>query len=535
MAQSGKYLIVTDVPRSHVLNGLAFRGADEYLEGKADTVGKRLFVINLCRSYQYLSKGYYVSLLAHARQHHVLPTLEMIEEINNPFAYFRALQDAGIETIDFKIVKGRGRRLLPKVIVLEPSEENGQPDRPGAPVTCTVHNHDLRYSRARQGYVETTCVFGKTLDKRFRRQCAAVHRVYPFPLLRMRMYEEKEGWRVGQIFPVALPQLTEDEVDLLAQRVKAQDLGSTAPRPGPPKVRIACLWDRDDPWAPSNEETIEKLLRVAARQRVVVDVIGRADLPKLAEYDALFIRTVTAIDNYAFTFSKVAESLGIPVIDDPQSIIRCSNKVYLYELFRKNGIPTPLTQTIARRSVSPEIEALGFPLIVKLPDGTFSQNVRKVRDADEFQRVSQEMLKSSPLIIVQEFIPTPYDWRVCTLDGSILFVCKYHMARDHWQIAKRSAKGRTSFGRVEAIPNDEVPGSVSKTALDAASLIGRGLYGVDVKETANGPVVVEVNDNPNIEAGYEDGVHKNRIYDQLIAYFLRRIEEASRAERHHPD
>ena len=43
-------------------------------------------------------------------------------------------------------------------------------------------------------------------------------------------------------------------------------------------------------------------------------------------------------------------------------------------------------------------------------------------------------------------------------------------------------------------------------ALLAANLIGDGLYGVDMKMTARGPVVIEVNDNPNIDAGAEDSV-----------------------------
>jgi hypothetical protein len=76
-------------------------------------------VLNLCRSYQYLSKGYYVSLLADARGQRVFPTVEMIEQINNPFAYFRYLREAGLDTIDFKVLRG-GKRLLPMVIVPDP-------------------------------------------------------------------------------------------------------------------------------------------------------------------------------------------------------------------------------------------------------------------------------------------------------------------------------------------------------------------------------------------------------------------------------
>ena len=45
-----------------------------------------------------------------------------------------------------------------------------------------------------------------------------------------------------------------------------------------------------------------------------------------------------------------------------------------------------------------------------------------------------------------------------------------------------------------------------KTALRAANLLGDGLYGVDLKQTDDGCYVIEVNDNPNIDAGNEDAL-----------------------------
>lgn len=534
MAREQAYLVVTDVPRPGALAGVAVVGADDYLEGRDGAVAEGAVVINLCRSYQYLSKGYYVSLLAHARRQRVLPTLEMVEEIGNPFAYFRALQDAGVDTIDFKIIKGRGKRLLPQVIVLDGGDG---PERAGQSDLLVNGGDDAalpRYERARKVYCETTCIFGRTLDERFRRPFAAVSKVYPFPLLRIRMYQENDGWVVGQVFPASLAQLSPEELELLGERLAARAFSAPRPAAPPPSARIACLWDPDDPYAPSDEDTVEKLARVASRQGVVVEVIDKGDLSSLAEYDALFIRTVTSIDNYAFTFAKVAESLGMPVIDDPQSIIRCSNKVYLHELFRRNGIPTPATWTISRKSDMEEIAASGFPVIVKSPGGTFSNAVTKVGDAEELRRVAQAMFADSPLLIAQEFTPTAFDWRVTILEHDVLFVCKYHMVKDHWQIAKRSQTGSTRFGRVEPVAIGEAPDAVKSVALEAAGLIGRGLYGVDLKETAAGPTVIEINDNPNIEAGYEDGVEKDAIYEKLVTWFLRRIEEQVRMREESP-
>ena len=61
----------------------------------------------------------------------------------------------------------------------------------------------------------------------------------------------------------------------------------------------------------------------------------------------------------------------------------------------------------------------------------------------------------------------------------------------------------------------------------AANLIGDGLYGVDLKEVDGRCFVMEVNDNPNIDAGNEDAVHGDALYRDVLGVFRRRIRERS--------
>jgi glutathione synthase/RimK-type ligase-like ATP-grasp enzyme len=354
---------------------------------------------------------------------------------------------------------------------------------------------------------------------------------YAFPLLKLRLYRDDDTWKVGQVLPAALGQLDSPEMDLLVRALsRPQFVPPNRASNGPRPHRIACLWDGEDPLAASDRDTLDRLGRIAARRGLLFERIDREDLQRLAEYDALFIRTVTAIDHYSFTFAQIAESLGIPVIDDPQSIIKCSNKVYLQELFRRNGVATPRTVTISRKTPLEEVRALGYPLIVKLPDGTFSQAVKKADDHASLESIAQEMFKRSPLLIVQEFIPTPFDWRIGVLEGRVLFTCKYHMAHGHWQIVSLTREGEREFGQVEAVPAADVPASVIALALESTGLLGNGLYGVDVKETPAGPVVIEINDNPNIQTGYEDGIEEDRVYEAILDAFVTRIRSRAVAE-----
>ena len=59
----------------------------------------------------------------------------------------------------------------------------------------------------------------------------------------------------------------------------------------------------------------------------------------------------------------------------------------------------------------------------------------------------------------------------------------------------------------------------------ATRLIGDGLYGVDIKQTERGPVVIEINDNPSIEYGVEDLHLGYELYRLIMADFNRRLYE----------
>ena len=142
----------------------------------------------------------------------------------------------------------------------------------------------------------------------------------------------------------------------------------------------------------------------------------------------------------------------------------------------------------------------------------------------------RQLLSESELVVAQEFVPSEYDWRVGVLDRQLLFVCRYYMARGHWQIVSR--RGRTDrYGRVEAVPPDDAPTSVCETAVRAASLFGDGLFGVDVKAVNGRVMVMEVNDNPNLDAGYEDAVLKDGLYDAIAEWFRTRLDRRGQESR----
>src|SRR6185295_13667131 len=282
----------------------------------------------------------------------------------------------------------------------------------------------------------------------------------------------------------------------------------------------------DDPNPPSDDRALKRFYKASLEAGFNTEFITRNDIDKLIQYDALFIRETTNVNHHTFRFAKKAESLGLAVIDDPESILKCTNKVYLHELLSANKILTPKSYVITEENCDTIADKMKFPFILKQPDGAFSKGVVKINNLEEFKKERESMFEKSDLIIAQEFLPTPFDWRVGVIDSQVIYVCKYFMASKHWQIVNWSAKKESRDGEVESIAVDQAPAGLLKGALKATSLIGKGLYGVDMKEVDGKFYIIEVNDNPNIDAGTEDKILKDKLYDIIMEVLLNKIKSA---------
>jgi glutathione synthase/RimK-type ligase-like ATP-grasp enzyme len=161
--------------------------------------------------------------------------------------------------------------------------------------------------------------------------------------------------------------------------------------------------------------------------------------------------------------------------------------------------------------------------VLKIPDGSFSRGVFKIETTDAFLSKANLLLEKSYVLVAQEFMPTPYDWRIGVLDGQPLFACKYFMSRGHWQIYNHKSNNKVDSGDFETVPVAEVPTHVLDAAIRASLSVGNGLYGVDIKEIDGRAFIIEVNDNPNIDAGIEDKIIGADLYNRLMASFHQRI------------
>jgi glutathione synthase/RimK-type ligase-like ATP-grasp enzyme len=107
------------------------------------------------------------------------------------------------------------------------------------------------------------------------------------------------------------------------------------------------------------------------------------------------------------------------------------------------------------------------------------------------------------------------------------------MAPGHWKVNKVVEGQETLIeGDSVAMAVGEAPEPVINMAVRAANLIGRGLYGVDLKQVGDRIYLIEVNCNPNIDAGVEDEALGDALYREVLGVFARRIAERRSGAAH---
>jgi glutathione synthase/RimK-type ligase-like ATP-grasp enzyme len=439
-------------------------------------------VLNLCRTGRYQGRGYYVSLLAEARGQRPIPDVKTIENLRSE-AYVRALE-------------AEVQPLLQETLQHHESER--------FQLNIYLGQHPDHRALAEQ-------LFAKVRT----------------PLLRVLFARTEGSWRLDTLQAMGLADIPLQDRAFLLEAVKSFMAGSSAAKRHGAKrdrPRLAILWDPNEPHKPSNEEALQRFLKAAPLVGLEAELIGPEALERLPEFDALFNRA--APEGVIYEFVRRAESLGMPVVDDPESILKCGNKVYMQELLDRHRIATPRTLIVHRGNVSEIVPTLGLPCVLKLPDSGFGLDVVKIESEDGLSKEAERFFHQSELFIAQEWLPSDFDWRVGVYDRRPLFVAKYFMAPGHWKVNK-VVEGKLVDGKTEAMTIGEAPEQVINTAVRAANLIGRGLYGADLKQVEDRVYLIEVNINPNIDAGNEDQVLGETLYREVLGVFARRIAETA--------
>src|SRR6478609_6548439 len=390
-------LIVVEKPENWKFNleDAEVISAESYISDEVYQSEKGIKLINLCKSYQYQSEGYYVSLLAEARGHKVLPGVSTIQDLRFP----SILRD---DSLDFDA-------LIQNTFKHEPYDK-----------------------------VEFNIYFGSAQAEHLNKLALQLFQLVQAPLIRA-IFSKKTKWVLQSIRPISLNEMPETDQPILESALEKYLLRKRDYKPDKKKYDLAILVNPEDPNPPSDDRALKRFYKASLEAGFNTEFITRNDIDKLIQYDALFIRETTNVNHHTFRFAKKAQSLGLAVIDDPDSILKCTNKVYLHELLNSHKVLTPKSIVISEENCDKIASKMTFPFILKQPDGAFSKGVHKINSKDEFKKVRATMFEKSDLLVAQEFLPTTFDWRVGVIDNQVIYVCKYFMASKHWQIVNWNA------------------------------------------------------------------------------------------------
>lgn len=459
----------------------------------SDGRGKRR-VINLCREYTYLGTGYYCSLLAEARGHRVVPSLQ------------------GLGDLDRKSAS------------LHLSSE----------VCRFLDSDEINRENQTEDTYTTAFYFGIAAEKPLMKLARHFFEVYSLPIIHL-TFVKNNDWQLKKLKPIGLRDLNAEQKTAFATALDKFSglIWRKSKKHWSPKFEMAILIDPDEAMPPSDSSALKRMIAAAKREDIYAQTIGPKDIDRLAEFDALFIRTTTAVNHFTYKFARKAEQLGLVVIDDSKSILRCTNKIFLAKMFETLGLPAPKTRLLSNlepENIEHVIEDLGLPLILKIPDGAFSIGVHKIESIEDMQEKLDALFKKSSFVIAQQFCYTEYDWRIGVLNGQAFYACRYYMVKGHWAIYTHDVKEKAApkTGGFDAMPTYEVPKKVLKTAIEATKAIGNGLYGVDLKQRGDEVLLIEVNDNPSIDHGVEDGYLGDGLYDCIMIEFRRRLDALKR-------
>ena len=471
-----KYIVVNHPEKWHFsIENITVISAQEYLTNPEFSLLKNARIFNLCKNYSYQSKGYYVSLLAEARGHLAIPTVKNIVDLKN-------LKLVRIVSDEFDDV-------------IQQSLKN-------------IKSQDFTLS----------IYFGQNVAQKYKELSSLFYKHFQIPFLRVKFHHTTK-WHIQNIRDISESEIPIEHIESV--RIFANQYFSKK-RYDTPKLTksdfdLAILVNPKDPAPPSNQKALKRFIEVAEKMNIYAEIIEPKDLFRLSTFDALFIRQSTEVNNEAYAFARKAQQEGLAIIDYPNAILKCCNKVYMAEALNNANIPTPKTIIVHKNNKIKALQKVGLPCVLKAPDSTFSFGVKKAETEEEYHSLVSGMLKQSDLIIVQEYCPSDYDWRIGIIDDKAFFACKYYMAKDHWQIYNWDTKiTDDQYGNADCLAIEEVPKNILDMALKSARLMGKGLYGIDIKVLGNKPMVIEINDNPNIDFGVEDRYYGDLIYTEVL-------------------
>lgn len=224
-----------------------------------------------------------------------------------------------------------------------------------------------------------------------------------------------------------------------------------------------------------------------------------------ADYDAYVLKTVS--DGPGLSILEAAEAAGIPTINHSRAIRLVRDKAIATARAIAHNLPTPLTYFVAHPSLLSQVPVDDYPLVIKPTNGSSCRAIYKVNSPADLAALDTSEAGNS-FFLAQHYVENSgYDVKLYVAGAQV------------FAIAKRSPLHPDVEVNKHLIP---INLEWRELALRVGEIFGLDIYGLDIVETANGPVVVDVNDFPSF-GRVPDAI--NLVAAQIVDIAAKRIRQ----------
>jgi ribosomal protein S6--L-glutamate ligase len=215
---------------------------------------------------------------------------------------------------------------------------------------------------------------------------------------------------------------------------------------------------------------------------------------KISIPDAVIPRIGASITFFGLSVVRQFEHLKVFSLNDSQGIACSRDKLRALQVLNYHGIPHPQTAVVRRKSeIIKAIEEIGgAPVVIKLIEGTQGVGVVLAEDLGTAQTIMELLQFAKQNVLVQQFIKEARGQDIRAFVVGDRVVASMRRIAAHGDFRSNVHRG----GRAEAI---DLPPAYAQMAVRSAQLVGLQVAGVDLIESRNGPMVLEVNSSPGLE------------------------------------
>jgi len=224
---------------------------------------------------------------------------------------------------------------------------------------------------------------------------------------------------------------------------------------------------------------------------------------QLPYYDAVIPRIGSSITFYGTAVVRQFEMMGTFSVNESVAISRSRDKLRSLQLLSRKGVGLPRTGFANKADNIRDVikNVGGAPVVIKLLGGTQGIGVVLADTTKAAESIIEAFMGLKANILVQEFIKEAggADIRCFVVGGRVVAAMKRQAAEGEF----RSNLHRGGSASLIRLTKEE-----RATAVNAAKVMGLNVCGVDILQSNNGPVVMEVNSSPGLE-GIEKATNKD--------------------------